>query len=99
MVATIVQVFVNPDFVNLFIEATEANHRQSILEIGNFRFDILQDITTPGKFVLYEVYESDEQAALHKQTAHYMHWRDQVASWMERPREGTKYVLLFPQTA
>ncbi|MBA4055807.1 MAG: antibiotic biosynthesis monooxygenase, partial [Marivirga sp.] len=49
-----------------------------------------------SKFVLYEAYVSEEAAAAHKQTVHYAKWRDTVASWMDRPREGVKHNLLFP---
>jgi autoinducer 2-degrading protein len=96
MIVTIVNVYVKPEFVQAFIEATRVNHEQSVLETGNLRFDILQDEADPSKFVLYEAYGSAEAVAAHKNTAHYSIWRDQVAPWMARPREGVKHKLLFP---
>jgi (4S)-4-hydroxy-5-phosphonooxypentane-2,3-dione isomerase len=96
MIATLVHVYVKPEFIKSFIEATRANHENSIQERGNFRFDILQDAQDPGKFVLYEAYESEQAAAAHKETAHYAAWRDAVGSWMARPREGVKHSMLFP---
>lgn len=96
MSATLVHVQVKPEFINDFIEATKENHEKSVKEAGNFRFDILQDAKDPGKFILYEVYDSEESAAAHKETAHYAKWRDTVASWMAAPREGVKHKLLFP---
>jgi (4S)-4-hydroxy-5-phosphonooxypentane-2,3-dione isomerase len=51
----------------------------------------------PAQFILYEAYASEEDAAAHKQTAHYLAWRDRVADWMAKPREGLRYDGLFPK--
>jgi (4S)-4-hydroxy-5-phosphonooxypentane-2,3-dione isomerase len=96
MIVTIVHVYVKPEFVNAFIEATAENHKNSVKEPGNLRFDILQDATDNNKFVLYEAYVSETAAAAHKETAHYLKWRDTVASWMAKPREGAKHKMLYP---
>lgn len=96
MTVTFVHVYVKPEFIKSFIEATRLNHERSIKESGNFRFDILQDAQDPGKFVLYEAYESEQSVAAHKETQHYLSWRDTVAPWMAKPREGVKHTLLFP---
>jgi (4S)-4-hydroxy-5-phosphonooxypentane-2,3-dione isomerase len=93
---TFVHVYVKPEFIALFIEATRLNHDHSIKEAGNFRFDILQDAQDPAKFVLYEAYESEEAAAAHKTTTYYAAWRDTVAPWMAKPREGLKHIMLYP---
>ncbi len=97
MTATLVHVKVKPEFIESFIDATRQNHENSIKETGNFRFDILQDMTDPAKFILYEVYDSEQAAIAHKQTEHYIVWRDRVANWMAGPREGIKHSLLFPR--
>lgn len=97
MTVTLVHVQVKPEFIASFIDATRENHERSVKEPGNFRFDILQDPADPGKFILYEAYVSEAAAAAHKETAHYAKWRDTVASWMARPREGLKHIMLFPQ--
>ena len=96
MTATIVHVFVKPAFIRSFIEATQKNHEDSVQEPGNLRFDMLQDANDPNKFVLYEAYVSDEAAARHKETPHYIKWRDTVEAWMAKPREGVKHKFLFP---
>lgn len=98
MMVTLVHVYVKPGFVNAFIEATGENHENSVKEPGNLRFDILQDAQDPCKFILYEAYASEQAAAAHKETAHYFNWRDRVAPWMAKPREGLKHKLLFPST-
>jgi autoinducer 2-degrading protein len=96
MIVTLVHVFVKPPFIDAFIEATRINHENSVKEPGNLRFDILQDDQNPGKFILYEAYANAEAVAAHKETSHYFTWRDTVAPWMEKPREGVKHKLLFP---
>lgn len=96
MTVTLVHVYVKPECIQAFIEATRLNHENSIKEIGNLRFDILQDASDPGKFILYEAYASAEAVAAHKETLHYLNWRDMVAPFMEKPREGVKHKLLFP---
>ncbi len=96
MIVTLVHVQVKPEFLDVFIKATQQNHENSIKEPGNFRFDILQDAQDPFKFVLYEAYESEEAVVAHKETAHYFEWRDTVALWMAKDREGVKHILLFP---
>lgn len=97
MHVTLVHVQVNPEHIDEFIEATRLNHEASIKEKGNRRFDILQDANDPGKFVLYEAYVTAEDAAAHKDTLHYVMWRERVAMMMAKPREGLKYNCLFPK--
>lgn len=97
MIATLVYVQVKPEFIPAFIDATRENHENSVKESGNLRFDIIQDAQDKSKFVFYEAYASEQAAAAHKETAHYLKWRDTVASWMAKPREGIKHQLLFPQ--
>ena len=97
MQVTLVHVRVKPDHINDFIDATRINHEASIQEMGNRRFDILQSTEEPTRFVLYEAYASSEDAAAHKQTQHYLSWRETVYQWMAEPRQGIQYHGLFPQ--
>jgi len=46
--------------------------------------------------MLYEAYESDEAAATHKNTVHYIKWRDTVKDFMVEPRKGVKYNIIEP---
>ncbi len=97
MHVTLVHVHVKPDHIDDFIAATQRNHAASIKESGNKRFDVLQSPENPAHFVLYEAYASAEDAAAHKQTEHYLIWRDTVADWMAEPRQGVRYDGLFPK--
>jgi autoinducer 2-degrading protein len=96
MHVTLVHVVVKPECIDGFIAATRANHEASVREPGNRRFDILQSPDDPGRFLLYEAYASAEDAAAHKQTAHYAQWRDTVAPMMAAPRQGVPMRGLFP---
>lgn len=97
MLVTTVTVYVKPEHVDDFIEATIANHNRSIEEPGTMRFDVLQCTSDATRFLLYEAYESEEAAAAHKQTKHYLQWRDTVADWMAKPREGVPHRVIRPQ--
>ena len=96
MTVTIVHVEVKPEHVDDFILASTKNHHLSVKEAGNLRFDVLQLKENPARFALYEAYESEAAAAAHKQTSHYLEWREQVADWMAKPREGVSYQGLLP---
>lgn len=96
MIVTIVHVEVKPEHVDDFVKVTTENHLLSVEEPGNLRFDVLQLADNPCRFALYEAYESAEDAAAHKLTAHYLDWRVKVADWMARPREGIRYQGLLP---
>jgi autoinducer 2-degrading protein len=97
MHVTLVHVSVKPEYVDVFIEATRRNHEASVQESGNRRFDVLQSAEDPARFVLYEAYASAADAAAHKETAHYLAWREAVADWMAEPRRGVSYQGLYPQ--
>ncbi|NJN24915.1 MAG: antibiotic biosynthesis monooxygenase [Cyclobacteriaceae bacterium] len=96
MIVTFVHVWVKPKNIDSFIQATIANHKKSIKEPGNLRFDLSQADDNSSKFVIYEAYISEDAAAAHKETEHYKIWRDTVAEWMYKPRMGEKYTLLAP---
>jgi autoinducer 2-degrading protein len=91
MHVTLVHVHVVPEHVESFLAATRRNQEASVREPGNVRFDVLQSLDEPSRFVFVEIFRDDEAAAAHKQTAHYLAWRDEVAPWMVTPREGKRY--------
>ncbi len=97
MHVTLVHVRVKQAHIDDFIAACEKNHLASVTEPGNCRFDILQAVDDPCHFILYEAYRSPQDAAAHKDTAHYRIWRETVASWMAEPRQGVSFKGLFPQ--
>jgi len=91
-----VHVHVKPESVEAFKQASIENASNSVQEEGVARFDVIQQADDPTRFILVEVYKTPEAPAAHKETAHYLRWRETVADMMAEPRQGIKYTNLFP---
>jgi autoinducer 2-degrading protein len=96
LVVVHVYAHVKPDAVEAFRAASLDNARQSVQEPGVARFDVIQSVEDPTRFVLVEAYRTPEAPAAHKDTAHYKRWRDAVADLMAEPRTAARYVNVFP---
>jgi autoinducer 2-degrading protein len=96
MLVVLVYVHVKPEYIDAFKAATIANASTSIHEAGIARFDIIQQEDEPSRFVLIEAYRNADAPAAHKETQHYLTWRDTVAPMMAEPRTSTKYENIFP---
>ena len=99
MIIVHVHVRVLSGFVEAFKQATVENARNSVLEPGIARFDVIQQVDDPTRFVLVEVYRTTDASAAHKQTAHYAKWRDTVQDMMAEPRSSMKFNNVFPDVA
>jgi autoinducer 2-degrading protein len=91
-----VKIQVKPEGVADFLEAMLDNARNTRLEPGNLRFDVLRSNEDPTKFFLYEVYKTADDHKSHGTTAHYLRWRDRVNPLMAVPRVGERYTEVFP---
>ena len=96
MQIVLVHVHVKPEFVEAFRQASIENASNSVQEAGIARFDVIQQADDPTRFILVEVYKTAEAPSAHKETAHYLHWRDTVTEMMAEPRQGIKYTNIFP---
>ena len=96
MIVTCIHVSVKPEHVQDFLDAIIENHKSSVREPGNLRFDVLQKADDPCRFMVYEAYESVEAADLHKKTLHYIRWRDTVQDFMAEARQGVRYNIIEP---
>jgi autoinducer 2-degrading protein len=96
MLIVIVNVQVIESGVQAFESATLENARASLREPGIARFDVIRQQDDPTRFALIEVYRSPEAPAAHKETAHYLKWRDTVAPLMASPRTSQRYENLAP---
>ncbi len=92
-----VHVHVKPEFVEAFKEATLENAGKSVQEAGNLRFDVIQESDDPTRFILVEIYRTADASAAHKETPHYKRWREAVMKMMAEPRQGIRYVIIFPK--
>lgn len=96
MIVTCVYVHVKPGLSEKFIKLTVDNCRESVKEPGNLRFDLIKQADSVNHFMVYEAYESEEAAAAHKSTNHYLKWREAVQDMMEEPRKGVRYNIVEP---
>jgi quinol monooxygenase YgiN len=94
----IIHVFlrVKAEHLDAFRSATLMNAKTSLLEPGVARFDVLQQADDPTRFLLVEVYRTEEDPARHKETTHYQVWRTAVAKMMAEPRTSLQYLNVFP---
>jgi quinol monooxygenase YgiN len=94
----IVHVFIHvkPDQIESFKAVTLHNAQNSLSEPGVARFDVIQQADDPTRFVLVEVYRTPEDAAKHKETAHYNRWRELAEPMMAEPRSRITYTNIFP---
>ena len=91
-----VHIHVKPECIEDFKIACIENASCSIQEPGIARFDFIQQVDDPNRFMLIEVYRTPEDALKHKETAHYAAWRDTVADMMAEPRQGIKFSNILP---
>jgi len=91
-----VHVKVKPDYIDKFKKVSIENAENSIKEDGVARFDVLQELNDPSRFVLNEVYKAKEAPSAHKQTDHYKKWKEEVEMMMAEPRYSIQYEYIFP---
>src|SRR3990170_1285640 len=96
MLVVIVNAHVKSEFIDEFIIATTDNAHNSNLEPGIARFDFYQQSDDPSRFVLLEIYRSDDAPVKHRETTHYQRWRSAVDSLMAEPRKRVEYKILHP---
>jgi len=97
MFVTLVHCHVKPEAVDAFIDACVTNHEGSVREPGNVRFDLIQLAEDPTRFVLYEWYVDEASAMAHRETEHYLAWRETTADMFEEPRKGVRYIGIAPE--
>jgi len=91
-----VHIHVEPQHVDTFQQISLENARHSLQEPGVARFDVIQQADDPTRFVLVEIYRSEQDVERHKQTAHYARWRELAEPLMAEPRTRTIYRNVFP---
>jgi quinol monooxygenase YgiN len=92
-----VHVHVLAEHIEAFKQATIVNASNSVKEPGIARFDVVQDLDDPTRFVLLEVYRNREATVAHKETAHYHAWAEKVTPWLAEPRTRVFYENIFPE--
>jgi quinol monooxygenase YgiN len=95
MYIVLVHVNVAKSEIDAFVEAVKENAMNSNLEPGVIKFDVVQQVDEPARFILIEMYKDENAAKLHKTSEHYLKWRDEVAGMMAEPRKGVQYNDIF----
>lgn len=96
MLIALVHIHVKEEYLEAFKAATLDNARNSVQEPGVLRFDFLQQEGDPTRFTLIEVFRTPDAQLAHRETAHYLTWRDKVTEMLAETRVGVRYVPLFP---
>ena len=94
MITQIVYLSVAPENREALVHEARENARQSLLEDGVRRFDVLEQADDPTKLVLYEVYDSSEALETHRLTSHFKRWQEKAVPLLSKPRERTVYQLI-----
>jgi (4S)-4-hydroxy-5-phosphonooxypentane-2,3-dione isomerase len=78
MYTLLVTLDVHPHKLDDFIEAITANAAASLRdEAGCLAFDVHQDIETPTRFYLYEIYVDEDAFRIdHRSAPHYARWQE-----------------------
>jgi quinol monooxygenase YgiN len=96
MFIVLVYVHVKEESIDAFMRASTVNAEASRQEPGIVRFDVIQQEDDPTRFILIEIYRTEEDPAHHKETAHYLKWRETVAPMMAEARQGIRYKIISP---
>jgi (4S)-4-hydroxy-5-phosphonooxypentane-2,3-dione isomerase len=96
MQVLLVDIKVKPDRVEAFKKATLENAAASRKEPGIARFELLADAANPCHFVLVEGYRDADAPARHKETAHYLKWKELAEPMLAEPRTRALFELLEP---
>ncbi len=96
MEVTLVEINVQPEKVDEFLEVFHSNHSGAVKEPGNLRFDVLQDENVPTRFFIYEAYQDNDAVLAHKKTPHYLKCVEALEGIMSEPRKKTTFKGIYP---
>jgi autoinducer 2-degrading protein len=96
VIIQLVHIRVKPDAVEAFKAATLDNTRNSRLEPGVAQFALTQQQDDPTRFVIIEAFRDEAAIEAHRQTPHYLRWRDTVTDMMAEPRHAIRAASVDP---
>jgi autoinducer 2-degrading protein len=91
MIVKSVTFYVKLEHRKEFIEATIENKNNSIKERGIESFEFFQCKDDLTRFLLYEVYKSEDDVNRHLETKHFKKWISTVEQWFLAPRDRATY--------
>ena len=96
MVIVHIHFYVKPDRVDAFRRVAGENARASSHEPGVARFEVIQRLDDPRRFVLVEHYRTAADIERHKDTPHYRAWAAAVPDLLTEPRVRIEYAGVYP---
>lgn len=91
MIHLIVDVRVHQHCCDRFIQLATFHASESRKETGCCRFELLRDVADPCHFALVETWFSHAHLFAHRQTPHYVRWRDEVVAMEATRRVRTEW--------
>jgi quinol monooxygenase YgiN len=80
-----------------FLETMQETARRSANdEVGCLRFEVFQDLTDENRFILYEIYSSEDAFRMHLTTAHAKHAMVRSKTWADEGFEVTRAASVYP---
>lgn len=92
-----VSILVKKECIEEFKKATMENAKNSMLEAGVARFDVLQQQEEPERFLLAEAYHATEDQLKHRETEHFKKWKSSTAAMLAEPYTFVKYSNVSPE--
>ncbi len=89
MLTVQVEFRVKTNEINNFTDITRYNVENSRKEKGVERFDFYKISGTENTFILFEAYTSEDDQKLHRETEHFIKWKQRVAELIEEPYKIT----------
>ncbi|MDR1666881.1 MAG: antibiotic biosynthesis monooxygenase [Bacteroidales bacterium] len=85
------RVFIQPEKVAEFIEATQSLIEQSRAEEGNISYSLFQDPADPAKFLFFEEWKNQAAVEAHFATEHFKQFGETLNACASTPADITIY--------
>ena len=90
---------IKPDQRDGFVRAIRETAFRSVSdELGCIRFDVFQDLADENRYILYEVYTSEDAFQKHLATPHARHAMEKSRDWATGGFEVTRAISVYPNT-
>lgn len=97
MIRVHVFISVKEEYISQFKEATVENARNSFEEPGVVRFELMQQQDAPSEFVLEEIYISSDDQLKHRETDHYIKWKETTTAMIAKAYTIKYYNSIWPE--
>jgi len=86
-----VNINVKPECLDEFMKEITWFAEECRKEPGCLRFDVLQELEDPTKFMILEAFPTDEGVVAHQQSEHYKRWGQVAPPLIVEPRIRVRY--------